>query len=81
MKGLVYMLSEEKTYRKVQIEIRRARKLNGADHEGDGSDFPLDKLEKKEYTKLKVNQTFGNDKMLAHRNSRYAYGISEGPVT
>lgn len=51
------------------------------DHEGDCSDFPLEKLEKKEYTKLKVNQTFGNDKILTHRNSRHAYGISEGPVT
>jgi hypothetical protein len=26
MRGFVYMLPEEKTYRKVQIEIRRARK-------------------------------------------------------
>jgi hypothetical protein len=62
-------------------EIKKTQShKNVADEEEFKTDIPMEIIAKK-YIKLHPGFTFGNDKIIANRHNRNAYGISYGKFT
>lgn len=67
MKNLINVYGKEYVDAKIEIKFE--------------TDFPTNNYRNKEYKRVRVNQTFGNDKLVTNKGYRPSFVISEGIST